>query len=169
VRHRAKRFLWSGFSLEELTSVACVGLGDAIKHYDPESYKNGLAAYSIPWIDGALKRWITQNFSIVVGERNEEGKYKPKSRNITYFGNVAKGDGQPHRDVSLDEEITFDADNSDDEDCGGPRIENWADHKLESAHGGYFEQRLKKYTGGIDLRTAYCAGEWRWIGHSWLA
>ena len=167
-RHRAKRFLWSGFSLDELTSVACIGLGDAIENYDPETYKNGLAAYAIPWIDGALKRWITQNLSIVIGERNEEGKYKPKPNNITYFGNVAKGDGQPYRDISLDEEVTCEADNNDDEDCGGSRIDTFVDHKLEAVRGDYFEQRLKKYRGGIDLKTACCAGEWRWIGHSWL-
>ena len=101
-RHRAKRFLWSGYSLDELTSVACVGLGDAIEHYDPNTHKNGLAAYAIPWIEGALKRWITKNLSIASGERNEASKYKTRPGSVAYFGNVAKGDGEPHRDVSLD-------------------------------------------------------------------
>jgi Sigma-70 region 2 len=59
-RSRAARFLWSGHSFDELTSVAAVGLGVAIDRYEA-TFKNGLAAFAIPWIDGQLKRFITKN------------------------------------------------------------------------------------------------------------
>ena len=167
-RHRAKRFLWSGYSLDELTSVACVGLGDAIENYDPDTHKNGLAAYAIPWIEGALKRWITKNLSIASGERNEASKYKTRPGSVAYFGNVAKGDGEPHRDVSLDQEITFEADNSDDEVCGGSLIESVVDHRLKDFRGRHFAERLKAFRRGVDLKIRWRSGAWQWIGHSWF-
>jgi DNA-directed RNA polymerase specialized sigma subunit len=86
----AKRFAWSGYSLKELTSVAAVGLVDAIVNYDQTRFKNGLAAYAIPWINGAIKRFITQGRSVVIGERNERGKHMPRASHIAYFGNVMR-------------------------------------------------------------------------------
>lgn len=132
------------------------------------NHKNGLAAYAIPWIEGALKRWITQNLSIVSGERNEDGTHKPKASRIAYFGNVAKGYGEPSRDVSLNEEVTFEADNGDDENCSSTRIENWVDHRIENIRGADFERRLTHYRRGIDLKVGCRTGEWRWIGHTWF-
>jgi hypothetical protein len=161
-RHRAKRFLWSGYSLAELTSVACAGLGEAVKKYDPDEHDNGMAAYAIPWIDGALKRHLTKTLSIVSGERNEDSRYKPKSSHVVHFGNVAKGDGQPCRDISLDEELYAESDNNDDDEgCGGSLIDNCIDHRLEDFRGNRFHERLKSYRRGVDLTLRYRRGQWR--------
>ena len=163
-RHRAKRFLWSGYSLAELTSVACAGLGEAVKKYDSDEHNNGLAAYAIPWIDGALKRHLTKTLSIVSGERNDDSRYEPKPSHVAHFGNVAKGNGQPCRDISLDEELSAESDNDDDEVCGGSLIDKWIDHRLEDLRGDRFHERLKSYRRGIDLTLRYRRGQW-WIHH----
>src|SRR5262249_16100753 len=105
----ATRFFWSSYSLEELYSIAADGLDLAIEPYDPVAHNNGLAAYAIPWIQGALKRFITSGHSIVIGERRERGKHLPRHSRVDHFGNVAIGDGNVRLDV-FDEFIEGESD-----------------------------------------------------------
>jgi hypothetical protein len=176
---RAKIFKWSGYSLGELASVAEMGLGEAVERFNPKKYNNGLAAYARLWIDGALKRFITNNQSIVGGIRKERGKFLPRASSVNHFGNAAIGDGEFHKDTSLADEIGGDNDNSDDEDGAGTLLDTFADHKLEAIRGDYFWERLEvhKRSSGTEhwlrllAKKIGCACEcwrWYWIGEAWL-
>jgi hypothetical protein len=165
-RSRAKLFLWSGHSLQELTSVASVGLGCAVRGYDPQS-KNGLAAYAIPWIDGELKDFVTKAQSLVIGERIERGKYLPRASAVNHFGNVGLGDGEVTRDASLHMQVSGVSDDGDDENGFGDDV--ISDHSLEAISGEHFEKRLKafKRSGGW-LQVRWTLSGWEWLGDARL-
>jgi DNA-directed RNA polymerase specialized sigma subunit len=80
-RKRVEGFRWTGQPrLAELMQVASMALWQAVQRYDVRSHNNGLAAFAIPWIDGALKRFTTRNRSIVGGKRTENAKTEGAKR-----------------------------------------------------------------------------------------
>jgi len=160
----AARFLWSGYPIKELYSVAAGGLGEAIENFDGQKFDNGLAAYATPWILGALKSFITKGRSIVSGDRRERGKYLPRRSRIDYFGNVQIGDGTTRSDL-FDQDIGGDGDNFDDDDFSGFLLESFADHRLGAMRGHNF--RPRRFIG-TDLRIKWDGENWKWIGNAWL-
>jgi RNA polymerase sigma factor (sigma-70 family) len=133
---------------DELYHEGWLALAKAVERYDPQKFKNGLTAYAIHWIRGALRRFVTRKQSIVTGRRTERGKFTPHTGAIGHFGNVAVGDGTVQPDASLHELAGGDGDNDDDEVCGGYDLDNVPDHSLEAARGDFFWERRTRYLGG---------------------
>src|SRR5262245_32112510 len=83
----AREFLWCGAPYDELYHIGWMALAEAVQRYDPNKFKNGLTAYAIHWIRGALKRFVSKNKSLVDGRRTEHGKHLPHASSIEHFGN----------------------------------------------------------------------------------
>ena len=152
-RSRARRFLHTGRDFDELVNVGMVGLARAIEGFKPGA-NNGLAAYAIPWIDGAIRRFCNKSYWTVPGERNERGKHLPITSRIEHFGNVAIGDGSYKPDVSINAEIASDGEHGDDEAGGGTFIDEVVDRSLEDIAGDRWwriEQRLSERESRILL------------------
>ena len=141
----ARAFLWCGAPYDDLYHVGWIGLSKAVELYDPNKFQNGLAAYAIHWIRGALHRFVIKNQSLVSSKRTEHGKYLPHIGAIEHFGNVAVGNGEITRDVSLDVELEGDADNFDNESTGGPHVDLRVDPSLEAGRGFTPADRSQKY------------------------
>jgi RNA polymerase sigma factor (sigma-70 family) len=153
LKSRAKRFLYSGRDYDELVNAGAVGLGEAIANYRQGS-NNGLAAFAIPHIDGAIRRFCNKSYWTVPGERNERGKHLPIASRIEHFGNVAIGDGSYKPDVSINAEIASDGEHGDDEAGGGTFLDEVVDRSLEDITGDRWwriEQRLSERESRILL------------------
>jgi RNA polymerase sigma-B factor len=134
LRSRAKRFLYSGRDYDEIINAGAVGLGNAIERYRKGS-NNGLAAFAIPHIDGAIRRFLKKSYYIVSGARTERGKHLPRTACVEHFGNVMVGDESYKPDVSLNAEISNDGEHGDDEEGGGTFLDQVVDHTLEGVTG----------------------------------
>jgi hypothetical protein len=119
-----------------------------------------LAAYAIPWINGAIKRFITQGRSVVIGERNERGKHMPRASHIAYFGNVMIGDGTIQSDVWMD--AVEDVEEDGDDDPGETWVNNLVDHSLESIGGGYSWKRVRRHRPKLITRWKVRQWTYRW-------
>jgi DNA-directed RNA polymerase specialized sigma subunit len=154
----AKKHLYSGRDFEELVSAGMIGLAEAIKNYGPGS-NNGLSAFAVKHVEGAIKRFLKKSYWTVAGERNDKHPRRGERGAIEHFGNVAlnvevdedgeeiRGDIRP--DVSINAEIASDGKHGDDEAGGGTFLDEHVDGSLETITGDRWS-RLERHLSDRD-------------------
>ena len=81
VWHTVKRFRNSGYDLEDIFQIGCIGLLKAIDKFDPE-FGVKLSTYGVPMIVGEIQRFIRDDGVIKVSRRIKEVANKMKQLDI---------------------------------------------------------------------------------------